>query len=160
MSSTKPGKPALTSWNLYDVKREQITPESYSDLHTCSTHTHACMHTYIHTRTCAQTYMHVYTYAYMYMHTCKKELYTEEEFLKVLQVWRSDYRTRRLHGAGRKGQLVSRGGNSRPFRRRTKFWCPNRPQWKRREQALLAEAHYRLEVERNPSKGLAQPFPQ
>lgn len=100
------------------------------------------------------------THTYMYMHTCKKELYTEEEFLKVLHVWISDYRTCRLHGAGRKGQLVSRGENNRPFRRRTKLWCPNRPQWRRREQALLAEAHYRLEVERNPSKGLAQPFPQ
>lgn len=99
-----------------------------------STHAaHIHIHAYIHTWTHAQTYIHICMHKHMHtcIHTSKKEPNTEEEFLKILHVWRSDYRTCRFHGEGRKRQLVNRGGNSRPFRSRGKLWCPNRPQWRR-----------------------------
>lgn len=96
-------------------------------------------YTYIHTNIHEHVYRYIYVYACIYtcthtcmcMHTCEKELNTEEEFLKILHVWRSDYRTCRFHGEGRKGQVVSRRENRRPFRSRRKLWCPNRPQWRR-----------------------------
>lgn len=132
MSGIKPDKPALTSWKLYDGKSEQTNSwELFWPPH--MQHTYTYMRTYIHTWTHAQTYIHICMRIHMHtcIHTSKKEPNTEEEFLKILHVWRSDYRTCRFHGEGRKRQLVSRGGNSGPFRSRGKLWCPNRPQWRR-----------------------------